>query len=147
MKEKDTVKEKELERFFKEEWESRYIEEMPCEEIEEGCDGREEGTLVKGFRFEDRLLIQVLDSDEFAFFRQDEDDEFYPAFRMGIDVFKGDGDELFPKLAAAGRYQDDVVIFSEGKEIFRGSANIGEVIDKVIKEQGRLLFAEAGKAD
>ena len=145
MEDKNGIEEeKQFEKFFKDEWESRYIEEVPCEEIEECCGEGEEGTLVKGFRFENRLLIRVLDPDEFAFFRQDGDDELYPAFKMGVDVFKGDGEELFPKLASAGRYQDDVVIFSEGKEIFSGSANIGEVIDKVIKEQGRLLFAEAG---
>ena len=131
-----------FERFFEEEWRNRYMEKVPCEDIEDGCGDNEEGTLVDGFMFANRLLIWIHNYSEIAFFRQEEDRESYVPFELGEDIFKGASYELIPKLAESWMYPDDVVIFSEGKELFSGSANIGEVIDRVIKEQERLLSSK-----
>ena len=138
--------EMDFEKFFKEEWERRYKEKIPCEEIEEGCEDNEEGTLVDGFSFADRLLVWIQNDSEIAFFRQEKNNERYPSFKIGKDIFMGPSFELIPKLAETWLYPDSVVIFSEGKELFSSSyVNIGEAIDKVMKEQERLLTLSANK--
>lgn len=135
----------ELEKFFREQWEKRFLEPMPCEEIEEGCEGKEDGTLIQGFRFADRLIIRIEDYLRISFFKQVEDEEWYPSFQIGVDIFSGETDEIIPKLAESFTYPDDVVIFSQESEIFSGNINIGMVIYKVIKEQERLLGESAKK--
>lgn len=129
-----------FEKFFKEEWEKRYMGELPCEEIEDGCGENEEGTLVDAFQFANRLLVWIQNDSEIAFFRQEENDDRYPSFKIGKDIFTGPSFELIPKLAETWLYPDSVVIFSEGKELFSSSrVNIGEAIDIVMREQERLL--------
>ncbi len=132
-----------FEKFFKEEWIRRYKEKIPCEEIENGCEDNE-GTLIDGYRYANRLLVWIQNDSEITFFRQEENDEIYPSFKFCKDIFSGRSFELIPKLAETWLYPDDVVIFSEGKEVFSSShVNIGEVIDKVMKEQERLLTLSA----
>ena len=133
------------EKFFEEEWEKRFMEKVPCEEIEGGCDDKEEGTLMDGYRYATRLLIWVQDWNEVAFFRQEVDNEDYMPFELGEDIFVGPLSEIIPELAKTMMYPDDVVIFSEGKEIFSGELNIGEVIDKVIKERESLVNFKVNK--
>ena len=124
--------------FFEKEWEKRYMEMIPCEETDDECEDKEEGTLIRGFLFADRLIIWIQNYSEIAFFRQRQDQKSYPAFKLGEDVFVGKNFEVVPKLAES-LYPDEVVIISDKKEIFSGKLNIGVIIDKIIKEQERLL--------
>lgn len=129
-----------FEKFFADEFTKRCMEKIPCEEIEDGCGENEEGTLIDGFEFANRLMIWIQNDSEIAFFRQEENDERYPSFKIGKDIFTGPSFELIPKLAETWLYPDSVVIFSEGKELFSSSrVNIGEAIDIVMREQERLL--------
>lgn len=126
--------------FFEKEWEKRYMEMIPCEETDDECEDKEEGTLIRGFLFADRLIIWIQNYSEIAFFRQEKNNERYPSFKIGKDIFTGPSFELIPKLAETWLYPDSVVIFSEGKELFSSSrVNIGEAIDIVMREQERLL--------
>lgn len=130
-----------FEKFFAEEWTKRFREKVPCEEIEDGCEG-EEGVMVDGYKFANRLLIWINDDNEIAFFRQDENNETYPRFKLNDDVFVGKTYELVPELAKSWMYPDDVVIFSKGKEIepLTGVINIGQVIDRIVKIQEEILI-------
>ena len=130
-----------FEGFFKDEFDKRYMEKIPCDQIEDGCEeDMKEGTLIDGFTFADRLIIFIQDDTEIIFFREKDEEEHYPEFKFGEDIFKGKTYEIVPELAKSFIYQADVIIFSQGKEIFSGAANIGEVINMVIKEQERLLY-------
>ena len=126
--------------FFEDEFKKRYMEKIPCEEMEDGCGENAEGTFINGFEFANRLMIWIQDSSKIVFFRQKEHEENYPDFKIGQDIFIGKTYDLIPKLAESRLYLDNVVIFSEGKDLFvNNHVNIGEVINIVIKEQERLL--------
>ena len=129
-----------FEEFFKKEFENRFMEKMPCDEIEEGCeDGMEEGTLVNGFDMEYRLMISILNDQEIVAFVEDEYDDTAD-FSMGETIFKGRTGEVLPNIIKGGIYPDDVVIFSGDRELFSSTTmNIGEVIDFIIREQERIL--------
>lgn len=84
-------------------------------------------------------------SEEIALFVE-EPDENHLLFSMGHDIFKGMTRDAIPS-PVIGLYSDDVVIFSEGKEILASSdMNIGQVISAVIKEQERLLSKDLERA-
>ena len=135
-----------FEGFFEDEFNKCYTEKIACEETEDGCDeGMKEGTLVDGFYFDNRMIIFIKDDTEIVFFRENDEEEYYPEFKFGEDIFKGKTYEIVPELAKSFIYQADVIIFSQGKEIFSGAANIGEVINMVIKEQARLLYKKVEK--
>ncbi len=135
-----------FEGFFEDEFNKRYMEKIPCDQIEDGCDeGMKEGTLVDGFYFDNRMIIFIKDDTEIIFFREKDEEENYPEFKFGEDIFGGKNYEIIPELAKSNIYQDDAVIFSQGKEIFHGSANIGTVIDKILKEQEKILISRVKK--
>lgn len=129
-----------FEEFFKKEFENRYMDQIPCDEIEDGCeDGMEEGTLVDGFDMEYRIMVSILNDQEIVAFVEDEcDDE--ANFSMGKTIFYGRTEEVIPKIVKGGIYPEDVVIFSMDRELFSSTTmNIGEVIDFIIREQERIL--------
>ena len=134
----------EYEKFFASEFSKRFFTKGPCEDTEDGCGDEPEGTLVDGFEFANRLMIYIEDSENVVFHRQEDDTNNF-SFEFGIDIFRASATyEAVRKLAESWIYIDDVVIFSDGKEIFSGSdINIGEVISKVIKEQENLLKRQA----
>jgi hypothetical protein len=133
------------EEFFKREFENRYMIDIPCEDIEDGCVDNEEGTLVRGYEKEYRIMIYIINDEEIALFVE-EPDENHLLFSMGHDIFKGMTRDAIP-YPVIGLYPDDVVIFSEGKEILASSdMNIGQVISAVIKEQERLLSKDLERA-
>ena len=129
-----------FEGFFKKEFENRFIEKMPCDEIEDGCeDGMEEGTLVDGFDMAYRIMVFILSDQEIAVFVEEESDNT-TNFSMGETIFYGRTEEILPKIIKGGIYPEDVVIFSEDRELFSSTTmNIGEVIDFIIREQERIL--------
>ena len=129
-----------FEEFFKKEFENRFMEKMPCDEIEEGCeDGMEEGTLVDGFDMEYRLMVSILNDQEIVAFVEDEYDDTAD-FSMGETIFYGRTEDVIPQIVKGGIYPEDVVIFSMDRELFSSTTmNIGEVIDFIIREQERIL--------
>ncbi len=140
--------EKEFEEFFENEWNKRYVEKMPCDEVEDGCeDGMKEGTLIDAASSADRIMVYIKDYNKIVFFRELEGDDHYPFFKFGEDIFSGKTYELIPKIAESWLYQDNAVIFSEGNEIFSGETDIGHIIHEIVKAQDRLLELEVEKWD
>ena len=131
-------------KFFEEQWRKRFMEKIPCKYLEDCCDDEDidEDELVDGFNFANRIMIYIKDSLKIVFWREFEEEEFEPPFTYGEDIFEGKGYDMIPEIAKSWEYQDNAIIFSEGKEIFSGHANIGEIISMVIKEQERLLAAK-----
>lgn len=125
-------------KFFEDQFNKYFTEKIPCEDTEDGCEDEKEGTMVDGFIFDDRMIIYIEDSMNLVFWRELEEEEFYPQFEYGEDIFEGRIYDMIPEISKSWMYQNSV-IFSEGKEIFSGHANIGEIISMVIKEQERLL--------
>jgi hypothetical protein len=131
--------------FFEEQFDRYFTEKTPCEDTEDGCEDEKEGTMVNGFLFKDRIMIYIEDSMNIVFWRELEVEEFDPLFEFGEDIFEGKIYDMIPEIAKLEMYQDKAVIFSEGKEIFSGHANIGEIISMVIKEQERILEVKTHK--
>ena len=130
-----------LVKFFENQFWSRFTEQFPCEELEDGCpEGKEEGTLVDGYSFANRLIIRILDWKTVAVFVQDENRE-YVNFELDKDIFIDEMEDLIPEILDVALYPDDVVIFSGDKEIFSSSySDIGEIIHLILKEQSNLLM-------
>ena len=129
-----------FEDFFKKEFENRFMQKMPCDEIEGGCeDGMEEGTLIDGFDMEYRIMVSILNDQEIVAFVEDEYDDTAD-FSMGKTIFKGRTGEVIPEIVKGSIYPEDVVIFSGDRELSSSTTmNIGEVINFIIREQERIL--------
>jgi hypothetical protein len=125
-----------IEKFFKDEFNKRYIDQIPCEDLsdEDDC---EEGSVVDAFEITNRLMILITNPIDISVFKQkDNTKDVY--FKKGKDIFTGETFTVLPNLLDL-RYLEDVVIFSGEKVIELDNINIGEVIDKIIKEQNSMI--------